>query len=75
METERFPNASKPQYRKVGTGEKGFLGFEKKQKVQSGNKVDNLFLEMTENYYVAYSHFFRLICEIDSEGKDMGHLT
>ena len=67
IETEHFPMVSDPQYVKVGTGEKGLFGLERKQKVQSGNKVDPLFLEMVQNYYSAYSHFYSLLCENDTD--------
>lgn len=40
--TEFLPNVLEPQYVGVGTGEKGFFGREKKKKVQSGSKADNL---------------------------------
>lgn len=59
--TKHFPSASEPQYIKVGTGEKGLLGIERKKKIQSGNIVDNLFEEMVENYYEAYSHFYQIL--------------
>ena len=59
--TNHFPDASEPKYVKVGTGQKGFLGLEKKDKVKSGNKVDDLFMEMVSNYNNAYEHFYRLL--------------
>ena len=70
IKTEHFPVVSEPQYAKVKTGEKGFLGLEKKQKIQSGNKVDSLFMEMVKNYYDAYSHFYRLLYEVDNSDDD-----
>lgn len=61
--TEHFPTASEPEYTKIGTGEKGLFGIEKKRKVQSGNKIDSLFAEMVQNYNDAYDHFYSLLCE------------
>ena len=63
VKTERFPDASEPEYTKVKTGETGLFGLERKQKVLSGNKVDPLFAEMVQNYYDAYFHFYQLLCE------------
>lgn len=59
--TEHFPSTSEPQYIKVGTGEKGFLGMERKKKIESGLKVDGLFEEMVDSYFKAYSHFVNLL--------------
>lgn len=60
IQTEHFPDVSEPEYTKIKTGEKGLFGLERKQKVQSVNKVDPLFAEMVKNYYDAYSHF--MVC-------------
>lgn len=70
IETEHFPMTSEPHYVKEGTGKKGLFGLERKQKVQSGKKVDSLFSEMVQNYYDAYSHFYRLLCEKDADKVD-----
>lgn len=59
--TEHFPSTSEPKYIKVGTGEKGFFGMERKKKIESGLKVDDLFDEMVDNYFKAYSHFINLL--------------
>ena len=67
IQTEHFPDVAEPEYTKIKTGEKGLFGLERKQKVQSGNKVDPLFAEMVKNYYDAYSHFYGLLCERDTE--------
>lgn len=69
ISTEHFPSVSEPDYIKVKTGEKGVFGLSKKQKVRAGNKIDPLFAEMVQNYYDAYTHFYRLLCEQD-EGTD-----
>lgn len=61
--TEHFPSTSEPHYIKIGTGEKGFLGLERKRKVESGLKVDVLFEEMVDSYIKAYTHFLRLLSE------------
>lgn len=63
ISSEHFPSASDPRYTRVRTGERGFFGLEKKQQVQSGNKVDTLFSEMVQDYLDAYAHFYRLLCE------------
>ena len=70
VKTERFPDASEPEYTKVKTGEKGLFGLERKQKVLSGNMVDPLFAEMVQNYYDADFHFYRLLCERDMEAEE-----
>ena len=70
VKTERFPDASEPEYTKVKTGETGLFGLERKQKVLSGNKVDPLFAEMVQNYYDADFHFYRLLCERDMEAEE-----
>ncbi len=61
VETDHFPDMSKMSYSKVKTGEKGFLGTEKKKKIPSGHQVDPLFSEMVENYYGAYNKFLDLL--------------
>lgn len=63
VKTDRFPSVKKSKYIKVGTGEKGFLGFEKKKSVESGYEVDGIFTEMIEDYYQAYSRFLQLLKE------------
>lgn len=70
IQTEHFPDVAEPEYTKIKTGEKGLFGLERKQKVQSGNKVDPLFAEMVKNYYDAYSHFYGLLCERDTEATE-----
>ena len=65
ISTEKFPSIDVPKYKKIGTGEKGLLGFEKKQKIQDGYAVDDLFAEMTETYLQTYSKFYQLICNND----------
>lgn len=61
VETEHFPDVSEISYSKVGTGEKGILGIEKKKIIPSGHKVDSLFSEMVENYFGAYNIFLELL--------------
>ena len=43
------------KYIKVGTGEKGFLGIEKKVKVEDGYIADGIIDEMIKEYYQVYS--------------------
>lgn len=61
VETSRFPSANEPNIIKVGTGERGFLGIEKKKKVHRGYLVDDIFKGMIEDYYNAYSNFLKLL--------------
>ena len=65
ISTDKFPSIEELKYKKVGTGEKGLFGIEKKQKIQTGYAVDDLFAEMTETYLKAFSKFYQLICESD----------
>ncbi|MBO5786766.1 MAG: hypothetical protein J6R45_05530 [Clostridia bacterium] len=53
--TRKFPDASQIKYIKVGTGEKGFLGIEKKVKVEDGYIADGIIDEMIKEYYQVYS--------------------
>lgn len=61
VETYHIPNVKDPQLIKVGTGEKMFLGFEKKKIVQSGYLVDDIFCNMIGEYYLAYTHFLKFL--------------
>lgn len=61
VRTNHFASASEPKYIKVGTGKKGLMGIERKEKVQSGKIVDNLFEGMVENYFEAYNHFYQIL--------------
>ncbi len=65
VSTDKLPPVEKLKYKKIGTGEKGLFGIEKKQKIQAGYEVDDLFAEMTETYLKAFSKFYQLICESD----------
>lgn len=65
ISTEKFPAIDAPKYKKIGTGEKVLFGIEKKQKIQTGYAVDDLFVEMTETYSQTYSKFYQLICDND----------
>ena len=53
--TKTFPDISEIKYKKVGTGEKGFLGIEKKIKVEDGYKADSIIDDMIEEYYQVFS--------------------
>ena len=55
VSTEKFPDVSEINYKKVGTGEKGFLGIEKKLKVEDGYKADSIIDDMIEEYYQVFS--------------------
>ena len=53
--TKTFPDISEINYIKVGTGEKGFLGLEKKVKVEDGYKADSIIDDMIKEYYQVFS--------------------
>ena len=55
VSTEKFPDISEINYKKVGTGERGFLGIEKKVKVEDGYKADSIIDDMIEEYYQVFS--------------------
>lgn len=61
VNTVHLPDIEAVKYIKVGTGEKGFFGNEKKKKVQSGYLVDDIFSQMIEDYYKAYKRFFEMV--------------
>ena len=63
VKSEHFPDVFEPQYEKVGTGEKGIFGLEKKEKVQSGYVADDLLEEMTETYLHTYHRLYQMLCE------------
>ena len=65
ISTSHLPNIVEPQYEKKGTGKKILFGIEITQDVPMGYKVDNLFSEMTETYFQAYSKFYKLVCNRD----------
>ena len=55
IDTEKFPSVLEVKYRKVGTGERGFLGFEKQVKVEDGYKSDDIIDDLILEYYQIYS--------------------
>ena len=59
--SKHFHDTNEPHYKRVGTGEKGFLGFEKTNRVQDGYKTDKLFAEILRNYKTAYQRFLTLL--------------
>ncbi len=69
IKTLRYPSTTQPNYVKVKTGEKGFLGREKTEKVQSGMAIDSVFVEMTKEYLYAYNYFYQLLCGINKEDE------
>ena len=60
--TKTFPDISEVNYIKVGTGEKGFLGLEKKVKVEDGYKADSIIDDMIKEYYQVFS---RILSRLD----------
>ena len=63
VETNHIPSTKELKNIKVGTGQKGFFGIEKKTTVQDGYVVDDIFSEMVEEYYRAYSKFLKLLVD------------
>lgn len=61
IKTEHFPDTKAWKYKEIKTGQKGFLGIEKKIKVESGYEVDDLFIDILKNYRKAYNHFLELL--------------
>ena len=59
--TERFPCVSEIKYRKVGTGQKGFLGFEKKIKIEDGYAADDIIDSLINEYYQTYERILSRI--------------
>lgn len=59
--TTHMPGTEEKKYKKTGTGEKGFLGIEKKRIVEVGYAVDDLFANMISDYRQAYTHFLNLL--------------
>lgn len=55
IDTEKFPAVSKVKYKKVGTGERGFFGFEKQVRVEDGYESDDIIDELICEYYQTYS--------------------
>jgi hypothetical protein len=64
--TATFPCVSDIKYKKVGTGEKGFLGFEKKVKVEDGYKADYIIDKLINEYYQTYE---RMLNRIDQQAN------
>lgn len=62
IDTERFPPAFEINYAKVGTGERGFLGFEKKVWVKDGYAADGIIDEIIQEYYQTYN---RILSRLD----------
>ena len=63
VESKHFPSTIEAQYVKVGTGEKGLFGREKKQKVQDGYLVDNILTDLVRDYKEAYERIYNLLGE------------
>ena len=53
--TKKFPDIFEIKYKKISTGEKGFLGIEKKVKVEDGYKADGIIDKMIEEYHKVFS--------------------
>jgi len=61
--SEHLPDVKAPKIIKVNTGEKGIFGRDKKQKIQQGYLVDDIFAEMIRDYHVANMRFLELLGE------------
>lgn len=61
IETEHLPTTDEIKYKKISTGEEGFLGIEKKTKVEDGFAVDSAFSNIFKDYKRAYAFFLSKI--------------
>lgn len=61
VDTERFPKVDEPIKVKVNTGEKNFLGLNKKKYIDSGYVIDEIFIKMIDDYKKAYTRFLELL--------------
>ena len=55
IDTKRFPSPFEINYDKVGTGERGFLGFEKKVRVKNGYTADGIIDRIIQEYHQIYN--------------------
>ena len=55
VETSKFPSVSEIKYKKVGTGERGFFGFEKKVSVKDGYLADDIIAGLIDEYHQTYN--------------------
>ena len=58
VDTKKFPRINEIQYKRVGTGQRGFLGMEKKTKVEDGYQSDVIIDELIREYYEIYERIF-----------------
>ena len=61
IHTDKLPSPSEIKYKKVGTGEKGFLGLEKKDSIEDGYKSDTVINELVQEYYQVYGRILKII--------------
>lgn len=61
VNTEHLPDVDEIKRIKIGTGEKGLFGFEKKKWAESGFLIDDIFVNMINDYQKAYSRFLELL--------------
>lgn len=61
--TKKFPHISEIKYKKMGTGEKGFLGLEKKVKIADGCVADDIIDRLIREYYQTYN---RILSRLDT---------
>lgn len=66
ISTSHFPSPDKPSYKCIKTGEKGWFGLDKTITIQDGYEVDDLFDDMIQTYFNAYSKFYQLVCNKQS---------
>ena len=55
IDTERFPSVLEVKYKKVGTGERVFFGFERHSMVEDGYKSDDIIDGLICEYYQTYN--------------------
>jgi len=60
VSTQRLPGPEQVKYRSVPTGERGFMGLQRKQRVEDGRAVDEIFAAMLAEYRQAYRVFLEM---------------
>jgi hypothetical protein len=61
--TDHLPSTTEAKYVKVGTGEKGLFGIERKQQIQAGYAIGGVFENIVKDYRCAYERFYSLLGE------------
>lgn len=64
VDTKKFPAVVEMKYKKIGTGERGFLGIEKKVRVEDGFLADGIIDKLINEYYQTYE---RVLSRLDNQ--------